>query len=248
MEAEAVDLHIFAYVANETSNAATANGNAFYADLARLAKLGSFFIFLDVQQRSRPVLDAIVADMRTAVAERLPPASKESEVASAAGPETSDVTPETECDVDATTEPTPLPESGGELQWELKVFEETTRWCHVLQSEILIAQLIATTPTVAPAPVDLVATAAAAAVAMATSLAALALSAAVVEVPSIELAAVATSAVAAGVAAGVVAAESVMTTSGAATERADMVASKTAAPAVSGAAIAVEVTSVEAAL
>lgn len=74
------DLFVFCYVCNETSGCPSGGGRnhtsgdpsggghdnhglAFYRDLARRAKPGAVFLFADVQQHSRPALDAVCQAM-----------------------------------------------------------------------------------------------------------------------------------------------------------------------------------------
>lgn len=66
----AVDLHLFAYVAHETSHKAAANRYVFYTDLVLLAKPGAMLVFFDVQSRAHPVYEAIVSAMTAALLRR----------------------------------------------------------------------------------------------------------------------------------------------------------------------------------
>lgn len=60
-----LDVCVFAYVCNETSELSAANNFAFYRDLACRLKQGSLVIILDVMEASSPVLEKITGIFQT---------------------------------------------------------------------------------------------------------------------------------------------------------------------------------------
>jgi hypothetical protein len=144
-----------------------------------------------VQQRSRQVLEAIVRDMKAAVVERPQPAQGEPQLDSADVGSEGEVKGKPESAVDVTAKLTPTEPC---LGLELIVFEEASHWSHLLQSEILVAQLVAITPLVMSDTVSSTATAAAAATTAAVVVVAASVAASVTATTLVHVASVAVAA------------------------------------------------------
>jgi hypothetical protein len=130
-------------------------------------------------------LEAIVRDMKTAVAERPQPAQGEPQLDSADVGSEGKAEVAAESTVDVTAEPMPTEPCYG---LKLIVFEEASPWSQLLQSEILVVQLVAITPSVVSCTATTAATAAAV-VTIAASVAASVTATTLVNVASVAVAA-----------------------------------------------------------